>query len=51
MADLLPDSFELRRLEDGAPRDGVAVAGGRARWVALGLAWVRCFAACTSHNR
>ena len=41
MTDLLPDSVELRRLDDGAPR------GRRARQVALKLAGL-CFAAGTA---
>ena len=50
MADLLPDSFKSRRVEDGAPRGRAAVAAGEgsARRVALWLVWVRCFAACTA---
>ena len=42
IADLLPDSFELRRLEDSTLR------GGRACWVALGPTRVVCFAVCTA---
>ena len=41
MTDLLPDSVELRRLDDGAPR------GGCARQVALKLAGL-CYAAGTA---
>ena len=53
MADLLPDSFDLRQLEDGAPRGGAGVtARRRARRVALEPAWVRSVLRCMHcHNR
>ena len=35
MTDLLPDSVELRRLDDGAPRGTCVSGGAEARWALL----------------